>query len=820
MLVSVFATMGLLWLNAPTPKLTATVTKRMQLASDTAPVNAYDHTDFSGDSLILPERQGPGIQTTALYTDIIAPDGRIVPVPSPVEQLVPMVSTSGLGPTTASVTLTLQDRSGNAATTACVHAFSEDSQVILPRLWQRACADATGITIMHLPLGRWSFFGSGATYFTSVLSQTINDDTSTIIRPSSSITLEVKNFAGAPLNSVDVYLVETHRRALVPPAHVGSTSSGTLVVSVSPELNYDVLLVRYPSPGVTGTAFFVHAGSVSAGSTLNYQMHSDQLALLRFNLTNGQGTPGPRSSLGIKYPDFTLDFEVWFSRDSGWWWSKLEVWLSPEPVITKVVESADNWHFDFGPYALELQTGTSRDFTVGGVMDVRMWFYPLLDNGRQVWVQARDSNGHTLFYFYRSDGRSDIPIKLRDSGGNLVYSGTIRTDSLTGLLPVDPHGLNYETNVDLGFFGIYTLTGQALDADSTWPLEPITTSHFLIYWPTQLNTQVQTVTLMAEQSYSETVATLGHTTQSWHSHGKIEVHFPFYCECAGWAGGSTFAVKLDSALHGDAMFLGEIDGFKGVWAHELLHVFQGIGTGLSGYYVTGWFGEPFATFNGDLSMGRVIDENQGRYMIAKDLVEGFYSKVGSEMPPDWGKTYYVLEEVSERYTMQAHRDWIQFWAGSNRPNRSCLSGLGMTDVEEIATGYSHVTHENLSWLFREAYFDVSDARIQQGIDAIAACTPLSGVAISGPTSGTVGNTYAFTATISPITATGLITYAWSPSPSSGQGTAVANYRWLTAGVKTIAVAATRANVTVTDTHSITIVYLYTVYLPIVLHDSP
>ncbi len=656
---------------------------------------------------------------TTVYSDTLAPDGRVVPVHPPGGPIRPLAAAGDLGPVSTTITLTLRDRFGNPAPDICVAAYSEDWQVILPGRWERACAGATGTITMTLPLGLWSFFASGPGYYTPLLNQTVVTGTALVVRPTTTVTLEIRDFGGALFSGVEVYLMEAQHKPLLPPAYVGHTDQGRLEVSVTPGLNYEVLLLRRPPAGVSdGTAFFVHAGTVTAGSTLRYQMRTDQLALVSFRLTNGQGTPGPRSALEVKYPQLALDFTAWFQRGYGSWWDHLQLWVSPEPLVATAREFADGWNLSFSNDALEPQAGRSYDLNVGGPLEARVWFYPLLDTGQQVWTQVRDAAGHTLVLRFLPDGSCDIPIRLRNSEGQPIYEGTLNHPNLTGWLPLNPDGLHYEVDLDLGFFGSFSLEGTAMDAGSTWPLVPITTTHFLIYLPAQMEVLSPTMVTFAEALYSATATELGHTTRSDHPHGRIEVHFPFYCDCAGWAGGSTFATMIEYLTYGDALWPYELGAFKAISAHELTHVFQGTGADLTNYYVTGWFGEPFASFVGGLSLEDVYDRSLGLGWVIRDLQDSGYW-----LPGATSDARYVLNAVRRFYTMQAHRNWIRFWAGSDFPNRRCLDGLGLTDAEAIAVGYSYVVGENLGWLFREAHFDISDGRIQQGLSAIAACTP-------------------------------------------------------------------------------------------------
>ncbi|OQY24844.1 MAG: hypothetical protein B6I35_00465, partial [Anaerolineaceae bacterium 4572_32.2] len=78
------------------------------------------------------------------------------------------------------------------------------------------------------------------------------------------------------------------------------------------------------------------------------------------------------------------------------------------------------------------------------------------------------------------------------------------------------------------------------------------------------------------------------------------------------------------------------------------------------------------------------------------------------------------------------------------------------------------------------------------------------VAVSGPAEGDVGESYAFTATVSPPTATLPVSYTWVPTPESGQGTSVAAYSWTTPGTKTVTITVENFGGSVPATHDILI----------------
>ena len=89
-------------------------------------------------------------------------------------------------------------------------------------------------------------------------------------------------------------------------------------------------------------------------------------------------------------------------------------------------------------------------------------------------------------------------------------------------------------------------------------------------------------------------------------------------------------------------------------------------------------------------------------------------------------------------------------------------------------------------------------------EPVAACNPVSGVTISGPTTGDVGVPVCFTATVAPGNATEPISYIWTPGPGSGQGTPGVCYTWGTPGEKVITVTASNCGGSAFDTHTVTI----------------
>jgi hypothetical protein len=95
---------------------------------------------------------------------------------------------------------------------------------------------------------------------------------------------------------------------------------------------------------------------------------------------------------------------------------------------------------------------------------------------------------------------------------------------------------------------------------------------------------------------------------------------------------------------------------------------------------------------------------------------------------------------------------------------------------------------------------------------------LASVSISGPTVGFTNTLLSFSAAVTPPDASTPITFAWSPAPASGQGTASARYTWATTGEQSVNVTAENCGGVRADAHNITIKAAQRVYLPLLVRQ--
>jgi len=100
------------------------------------------------------------------------------------------------------------------------------------------------------------------------------------------------------------------------------------------------------------------------------------------------------------------------------------------------------------------------------------------------------------------------------------------------------------------------------------------------------------------------------------------------------------------------------------------------------------------------------------------------------------------------------------------------------------------------------------ATVDMGADEYR-IVPLADLAITGPTTGSVHVGYAFTAVVSPITATQPITYTWqatdqSPVIHTGSLSDTTVFTWAGPGTQAITVTAANIGGPVSDTHTVTV----------------
>lgn len=150
---------------------------------------------------------------------------------------------------------------------------------------------------------------------------------------------------------------------------------------------------------------------------------------------------------------------------------------------------------------------------------------------------------------------------------------------------------------------------------------------------------------------------------------------------------------------------------------------------------------------------------------------------------------------------------------------------------EVLTSTEALSH-NVSYTWHTVGRQTITVTARNALDAvstthsitISTTVPPNHVTISGPTTGEPGQSYTFTASVSPGTTTLPLTYAWQASGQVDVLTSTealshsVSYTWDTTGAQTITVTARNALDAVSATHSLDVVPFY-VYLPLALKSQ-
>jgi PKD repeat protein len=146
------------------------------------------------------------------------------------------------------------------------------------------------------------------------------------------------------------------------------------------------------------------------------------------------------------------------------------------------------------------------------------------------------------------------------------------------------------------------------------------------------------------------------------------------------------------------------------------------------------------------------------------------------------------------------------------PGGDTITGAtGVYTITDLISGTYTLTPTLATYTFSPPTRAVTGPPDVVGQDFLALPVPLAGIEITGPTTGTVGVTYWFTATAGPPASHLPVTYAWqatgqAPITRTDQATLTdwISYTWAIGGIQTITVTAANASASVTDTHQITL----------------
>ena len=588
----------------------------------------------------------------------------------------------------------------------------------------RGNALKNGRFLMHLPTDSYTIIASGPGYCLTMELALTKPQTVTL-RPEARIGIRTLNERGADLVGARILAVPTQYTPLLRMVDCGETGRGEFTLNVSRGAELEIVAAKNPPVGQSdGIGYCYYAPKNRVGSRITLGGDSRKLAQTKWDLTNAKGEHSRRACFDIEIPTLSMTQPIHFWCDDNIHFSTLTLWMTPASFRSSMTAYPDGCTVCFYPKLVESKAGQLLKLKAGGKLTPKLLFSPS-QNPRQVCVSVSDQYGNWIRTF-DYPARPDTHAKVRLSHPNgktadeeMLY-GTADKD-----LTMDPHGLDCEVTMDLGLFGILKTRGSIDDPKNQLQMSQKETAHFKAEWPVEFEKLFPEFERTAETSYEVISKALGV--------GLREK--AFYRQTLfgpGWCGGSTFACHY-FFLRDPRSFGYPDDTFKGAFAHELGHVFQGRSVGY------GDFGGPspthkeaFATMVRNLAKEKLIGARAAKFEDVGNrqvFLPVLYDRAGllaelGDRPYDRGEYWrycFLVSHLMDIYGSEPLRYWAKFWGDAEfrKPWQRVMNDRGLTPDERVCATYSLFGGVNLSKLFTAAGLAADSEDIQAVLDVKA-----------------------------------------------------------------------------------------------------
>ena len=620
------------------------------------------------------------------------------------------------------VNIVVKDINGTPIEKAQVKAFSDDYGIQYPD-WLGE-TNESGMYEFRLPVGNWSFFAGGGNkfvndnpgrgYFVAMLHVHVTDNITITLQPDDEIVIESYDIDGQPLNG-EIWVMESSHTPMVVAPRCGRSDNGQITLEVSGNYTYDILFHAFPPSDV---GYIFHETGITPGSTVQLEASGD-MACITFRAYDKDGNLTGTLHAFVNYHNFSVGIHTGLQAVDVPVDGERRVYLTPELIGVSCWLNLEGWWYKFCYEDYNLAEGQNMTINIGGPLNITV---RVLRERTQIWLEIRDNFTNLLTDYWSDVWEEHVPIRLIKDN-ETIYEGD---------LAISPDGTyapwlslwsrldqtydvedspSYVIELNMGPYGFYNLTGVLLSNETLLDYEQIVTDHFVINAPTGYTAKFNRIAELFEQAYTAISNAIDEGITE-----KTSITFFINEPYAGCAGRNMIRMgtgfTLDSTL--------EVVPSTGIEVafHELGHVFQ-LSPPLENYYITAWFGEPFATLLAHEAIRTIIGYKY--YLHQQDgHSKRFFDYISSPDNPDLGQLItniqFVLFYLRKHHGMEIHRDFIHIWANetTNGP-RKRLEKLGFNVNETVVILYSYLVNENLAWLFNLAGLNVMNERIEEGL---------------------------------------------------------------------------------------------------------
>jgi hypothetical protein len=615
------------------------------------------------------------------------------------------------------VTLQVKDADGTPISNAQVKAFSEDWGFRIPNFGFNE-TDENGTITLPLLTGNWSFYAwgswdyintkSGQGYFVALNYVNVSSNAVLTLQPDTSIIASFHGLGGEPLQG-DVRVLDSDHTPIVHSSITGrSNQSGKIEIWVKSGIANDILFSSQNST----VGYGILQKGVTSGSTIDVQVANENPAHIVFDVSDKNYSSG-NAVFFVNYNDFDIGENTGLAPITLQVSGRLDFYTTPTTVTTVPWIEYDPWCYSFVPYDYNLSAAETYAFNLGGPLTMKLW---VQEEQTQLWIDIRDSFGNPLCWFWNDGAPTMIPITLTNDTGT-IYEGTINGSCTCLDRTFDPaDSPDYKIDLSMGPYGNYSLLGTLLSNSTLLQFRTIHTDHLDIEVPDvggQIGERFESMANLFEKMYEVESSELGEQLSE-----RTVVRFQIDI-IAGVAGSNWVGMAIGFSV--SSTYITVPSTFVGVASHELGHVFQLSPPHLS-YYVTPWFGEPGATLFGNLAIKNMFGDRVAFYDRGSHDYFYYYLRTGVLSDKLIENIQFVLYYIKGEFGLLPFIKFNNLW-GNDTAIRDLLYFNSFNLNETIVTLLSFAANTNLGWLFKSAGLDITEQRIDDGLNLIRTSNP-------------------------------------------------------------------------------------------------
>jgi len=581
--------------------------------------------------------------------------------------------------------------------------------------------NASGWVIFKAMPGNWSFFAypgrsirKGIGYFPCVLNKHLTNLTEDIVlKPEVEVKIELVSSVGrlTDFDMTDIWVTESNVGFFGEVGMVGTTNQNNLTLFTNMNITARLSLNKMAQVTQPGITFVSESVLLKEYVMINLTNSNTAKLSLEFrgvdnNLASGAHVQFHVMERSWQWSPYIIDYSL---GNMTFVTSLSNIWVY---CGTDIIEDGTRYRMLFSSKHLKPNSGEEILLRFGGPLSSKVLITPKAAEGfkpaTQVMLYTTDASNNVVMEVWKIPGDRVKPhLVINTTGGKQRETDMEIAFASKILEEFDPsENPQYRITYDFGPYGNKTFEGGLYDSESLKMI--IDETDRLIAQSPAIDYALR----FAEVSYYEELF------QSMEELMGVPTDYKI-----GVISNIMHAGFEDEVLHGFKLEIPLEIGFPPTWplgdgfiAHEMGH--GRIYKPPANY---GLWGEPYATLVGDKARSRLFGD--GRLF---DFLQGYHDLFLRHQHGDQVQTWYdqieiiqfITYYIDKNYGWEPHRSMILEWENAFVPIRNVLSSNGFSEIEQMATMYSYLVGENIAWLFGLGSFNVTEDKVNNGLNLI------------------------------------------------------------------------------------------------------